>query len=203
MSKWSEIAYTDAVREIQAKYGARDFNIHMEAREKPTGITDDLAAFIATRDSIYLATASADGRPYIQHRGGPPGFIKILDPHHLGFAEYPGNQQLISTGNLSENERAFIFMMDYPTRQRIKLWGRARISDNPDLISKVVDDDQKMAKHVQRALSFKVEAWDANCPKHILQRYTQEDVARATETLRTRIEKLEAEITELKGRDPG
>ncbi|MBZ0218706.1 MAG: pyridoxamine 5'-phosphate oxidase family protein [Fimbriimonadaceae bacterium] len=199
MSKWSEVAYTDAVRNVQERYGTREFNRRIEEREKPTEITDDLAAFIATRDSIYLATASTEGRPYIQHRGGAVGFIKVLDNHHIGFAEYPGNKQLISTGNLSENDHAFIFMMDYPMRQRIKLWGRAEISDDPELVSRLLDGEQKSSKGIARALRFKVEAWDANCPKYIQQRYTQQDIALATEVLRRRIEELEAEVLRLKG----
>jgi len=199
MSTWSDIAYTDAIRAMQEKYGTRDFNRKIEARDKDMSIDDNLAAFITTRDSIYLATASAGGRPYIQHRGGEPGFIKVIDAQTIGFAEYPGNQQLISTGNLSENDQAFIFMMDYPSRQRIKLWGRAAIVDDPAVIAQVMDGGSAIDRRVTRALRFAVEAWDANCPKHITPRYTEHDVARATEIMRKRIAELEAEVRQLKG----
>ena len=202
MSQWSDIAYTDDIRSAQQTYGTRECNKKLESRDRDMSIDDNLAAFIATRDSIYLATASADGRPYIQHRGGEPGFIKVLDNRTLGFAEYPGNKQLITTGNLFENDQAFIFMMDYPNRQRIKLWGRAEIVDNPAFIARVLDGGSAIDRKIARAIRFRVEAWDANCPKHITERYTSDVFAKATEVMRNRIAELEAEIAKLKRETP-
>ena len=139
-------------------------------------ITDDVAAFIAERDSFYLGTASADGQPYIQHRGGKRGFLKVLDEQTLAFADFGGNRQYISMGNLSENDRAFLFLMDYPNRRRLKIWGRAEfVEDDADLLTGLVDADYKARP--ERALVFHVEAWDVNCPQHITPRFTKEEMA--------------------------
>lgn len=197
MTKWADIVFTDAVRVAQEKYGTRDFNARLESSERAPDLDENIIGFIRTRDSIYFGTASANGRPYIQHRGGEPGFIKVLDSRTLGFAEYPGNKQLITTGNLAENPQAFIFLMDYPSRQRIKLWGRAEIVDDPDFVNSVASEIP--GRHQpERALRFQIDAWDINCPKYITPRYTEADVARATETMRNRIAELEAEIVRLK-----
>ena len=129
-------------------------------------VTPELAEFIARRDSFYLATASSDGQPYVQHRGGPRGFLRVLDEHTLGFADYRGNRQYITVGNLRENERAFIFLMDYEAQQRIKIWGRARVVvDDAALVARLMPPDYKAKP--ERAILFTVEAWDANCPLHI------------------------------------
>jgi predicted pyridoxine 5'-phosphate oxidase superfamily flavin-nucleotide-binding protein len=129
-------------------------------------VTPELAAFVRARDSIYLGTASADGQPYIQHRGGPPGFVKVLDEHHLAFADYAGNRQYISLGNLAENPRAFMFLMDYQNRRRVKIWGTARfVDDDPALLERVLDPDY--GARVERVLVFEVRAWDRNCRQHI------------------------------------
>jgi uncharacterized protein len=197
MTKWADIVFTDAVRGAQEKYGTRDFNARLEASERTPDLDDNIIAFIRSRDSIYFGTASADGRPYIQHRGGEPGFIKMLNSRTLGFAEYPGNKQMITTGNLAENPQAYIFLMDYPSRQRIKLWGRADIVDDPDFVKSVTEENPGRHQS-ERALRFQVDAWDINCPKYITPRYTEADVARATEMMRNRIAELEAEVEALK-----
>jgi predicted pyridoxine 5'-phosphate oxidase superfamily flavin-nucleotide-binding protein len=138
-------------------------------------VTPALEAFLAERDSFYLGTASADGQPYIQHRGGPKGFLKVLDEHRLAFADYRGNRQYISVGNLNENDKAFIFLMDYPNRQRIKIWGRAEYVEGDDaLLQRVADPDYDA--RLERAIVFHIEAWDSNCPQHITPRYTVEEL---------------------------
>ncbi len=197
MTKWADIVFTDAVRTAQEKYGTRDFIARLESSDRTPDMDEFIIGFIRTRDSIYFGTASASGRPYIQHRGGEPGFVKVLDSRTLGFAEYPGNKQLITTGNLAENPQAFIFLMDYPSRQRVKLWGRADIVDDPDFVE-TVSDKIPGRRQPERALRFQVDAWDINCPKYITPRYTEADVARATETMRNRIAELEAEVERLK-----
>ena len=137
-------------------------------------VTPDLAHFIAARDSFYLSTASADGQPYIQHRGGPPGFLRVLDEHTLAFADFRGNRQYISAGNLAENPRAFLFLMDYPNRSRIKIWGRAKVvEDDPALMERLVDPGY--AARPEQAIVFTIEAWDVNCPQHITPRFTADE----------------------------
>jgi predicted pyridoxine 5'-phosphate oxidase superfamily flavin-nucleotide-binding protein len=156
-------------------------------------ITESRATFIRERDSIYIATASADGRPYIQHRGGPKGFLKILDKETLAFAEYAGNRQYISMGNLAENDRACLFLMDYPNRQRLKIWGRAKfVEDDPELLARVVDAEYA-AKH-ERVLVFHVEVMDGNCPQHIRPRFTMEEMGEDIAALKARIKELEAQV---------
>jgi predicted pyridoxine 5'-phosphate oxidase superfamily flavin-nucleotide-binding protein len=166
----SDVAFTPAVKEIQQRLGSRANYARMEqGRGWNTTITADLAGFIAERDSFYLGTASADGQPYIQHRGGKRGFLKVLDEKTLAFADFSGNRQYVSMGNLSENDRAFIFLMDYPNRRRIKVWGRAEfVEDDAELLERLVDPDYDA--RVERALVFHVEAWDINCPQHITPR---------------------------------
>ena len=161
-------------------------------------VTPDLAAFLAERDSFYLATASAEGRPYIQHRGGPKGFLKALDDKRLAFADFGGNRQYISAGNLSENDQAAIFLMDYPNRRRVKLWGRARVvEDDPELLARLVEPGYRAKP--ERAILFEVEAWDVNCPQHITPRYSEDQIAPALAKLQVRIGELEAEVARLAG----
>jgi len=195
----SDVAFTPAVKAIQSRKGSRSAYARMESQGGwATAITPDLAAFIAAQTSVFLATANAQGQPYIQHRGGPPGFLRVLDEHTLGFADFNGNRQFISSGNLAENPKAHLFLIDYTTRQRIKLWGTARvIEDDPDLIERLMPPDYK-AKGEQ-AMLFSVAAWDANCPQHIPQRLEAGDVARALQSRDERIAELEAEIRRLKG----
>jgi predicted pyridoxine 5'-phosphate oxidase superfamily flavin-nucleotide-binding protein len=171
----SDVAFTPAVKSIQERLGSRRNYARMEQGPGwARTITEDLAGFIAERDSFYLGTASADGQPYIQHRGGKVGFLKVIDEHTLAFADFSGNRQYISMGNLSENDRAFIFLMDYPNRRRVKIWGRAEfVEDDPELLSRLVDSDYDARP--ERALVFHVEAWDVNCPQHITPRFTDEE----------------------------
>lgn len=195
----SDVAFTPAVKAIQSRKGSRSAYARMESQGGwATAITPDLAAFIAAQTSVFLATANAQGQPYIQHRGGPPGFLRVLDEHTIGFADFNGNRQFISSGNLAENPKAHLFLIDYTMRQRIKLWGTARvIDDDPDLIERLMPADYK-AKGEQ-AMLFSVAAWDANCPQHIPQRLEAGDVARALQSRDERIAELEAEIRRLKG----
>jgi uncharacterized protein len=168
-----------------------------------TGITDDLRAFLADRDSFYLATASATGRPYIQHRGGPKGFLQAIDERTLAFADFAGNRQYITLGNLAENDQAFIFLMDYALQQRVKLWGRARVVEAaaaPELIEALRHPSYK-AK-VERAILFTVEAWDSNCRQHILPRFDEATVARLVAKMTDRILELEAEVERLRAGAP-
>ena len=195
----SDIAFTPAVKAVQERLGSRAGYARMEQKRGwQDKVTDELAAFLAGRDSLYLATASAAGQPYIQHRGGPKGFLKVLDEKRLAFADFKGNRQYITLGNLSENPRAHIFVMDYPNRPRVKIWGRAEVvEDGPWLLEKL--SDPAYGGVPERALVFHVEAWDVNCPQHIIPRYTEGDVAAAFAKLQGRIQELEAELARLKG----
>jgi predicted pyridoxine 5'-phosphate oxidase superfamily flavin-nucleotide-binding protein len=163
----SDVAFSPAVKAQQDLRGSRAGYARWEkTRGFQTEISDELAAFIAERESFYLGTASADGQPYIQHRGGPPGFLRVLDARTLGFADFGGNRQYITLGNLSENDRAFLFLMDYENAVRVKLWGRARVvEDDPALLAKLVDPEYRAEP--ERAIVFHVEAWDRNCRQHI------------------------------------
>lgn len=195
----SDIAFTPAVKAWQERHGSRDGYAKMERKHGwRTIVTPDLEAFLAERQSFYLATASAAGQPYIQHRGGPKGFLKVIDEETLGFADFSGNKQYISAGNLSENDRAQIFLMDYATRQRIKIWGRARlVEDDPALLAKLTVPNY--GGRPERALLFEIKAWDINCPQHIAPLYSEEQVALAIAKLSGRIEELESEVAALRG----
>jgi predicted pyridoxine 5'-phosphate oxidase superfamily flavin-nucleotide-binding protein len=173
----SDIAFTPAVKAAQQARGSRaGYAKAMARHDWDDRVTPALEAFIAERDSFYLATASTDGQPYIQHRGGPNGFLKVLDEHRLAFADYRGNRQYISVGNLNENDKAFIFLMDYPNRQRIKIWGRAEyVEGDSEILQQVADPDYDA--HLERAIVFHIEAWDSNCPQHITPRYTVDELA--------------------------
>ena len=190
----SDIAFTSVVKQAQEKRGSRKAYAKMEqqGRQGPWQdvITSELGEFIAERDSLYLGTASADGQPHVQHRGGPKGFIKVLDEHTVAFADFAGNAQYISLGNLSENNKAFIFLMDYPNRLRIKIWGTAEFVENdPELLAKVVDTSYEARP--ERVLLFHVQAWGPNCTQHIQQRFTIEEMAPRINQLEERIAKLE------------
>jgi predicted pyridoxine 5'-phosphate oxidase superfamily flavin-nucleotide-binding protein len=189
----SDIAFTPAVKAIQTARGSRGVYEKMEARGGfRTEIDADLTAFLDGVDTAYLATASAAGQPYAQHRGGPRGFIRVLGPRTIGWADYAGNRQYISTGNLAENERAFLFLMDYAQRRRIKLWGRARMSDDPAVIARLTPANYRARS--EQALLFEIDAWDANCPQHIPQKIDAADVAQALAQRDARIEALEAKL---------
>ena len=190
----SDIAFTPAVKTIQAEKGSRQNYARMElGRGWQTTITPDLVEFLADLDMFYLGTANAEGQPYIQHRGGAPGLLKVIDNRTLGFADFGGNQQYITLGNLSENPKAFIFLMDYANSQRVKLWGTARVIENdPDLLERL--RDPSYPGKVERAILFKVEAWDINCPQHIHKRFSQRQIAPVIEKLQDRVRELEAEL---------
>jgi len=198
----SDVAFTPAVKAAQERLGSRKNYARMEhGRGWARTITPDLTAFIAERDSFYIGTASADGQPYIQHRGGKPGFLKTLDEHTLAFADFIGNRQYVSMGNLSENDRAFIFLMDYPNRRRIKIWGRAEfVEDDADLLKRLADTDYD--GRPERAFVFHVEAWDVNCPQHITPRFTQAEIEPAIRELERRNEALQERVDELEARLP-
>lgn len=190
----SDIAFTSAVKQAQGKRGSRKAYARMEqqGRQGPWQdvITPELAEFIAERDSLYLGTASAGGQPHVQHRGGPKGFIKVLDEHTLAFADFAGNAQYISLGNLSENNKAFIFLMDYPNRSRVKIWGTAEFVENDlELLTKVVDTSYEARP--ERVFLFHVQAWGPNCTQHIQQRFTHEEMAPTIKKLEERIAELE------------
>ena len=195
----SDVAFSPAVKALQERHGSRAGYARMEEKGGwKREISPDLAAFLAGRDSFYLGTASAAGQPYIQHRGGPKGFLKVLDAGRLAFADFGGNRQYITAGNLSENDRAHVFLMDYPNRQRIKIWGRARVvEDDPELMERLLTPGYKAKP--ERAILFEVEAWDANCPQHITQRYSEDEIAPALAKLQARIAELEAEVASLRG----
>lgn len=194
----SDIAFTGSVKTAQRERGSRDIYAKMEQRGGwQDRVTDDLAKFIAQRDSFYLGTATADGQPYIQHRGGPKGFLKVLDEHTLAFADFAGNQQYISIGNLAENDKAYIFLMDYPNRRRIKVWGTAEVvEDDPQLTERLTDAEYKGKP--QRTFVFHVTAWDVNCPQHIQPRWTDEELDGAVTNLQARVAHLEAENRRLR-----
>lgn len=196
----SDIAFTSVVKAIQERKGSRESYARMESgRGWSTTITPDLAEFIAAQTSIFLGTASADGQPYIQHRGGPPGFLRVLDERTLAFADYRGNRQFISQGNLAENPRAFLFLIDYAHRQRIKLWGESRVvEDDPDLVRSLMPEGYKARP--EQAIVFTVSAWDANCPQHIPQRFDASDVATAIEERDRQIAQLTGRLADLERR---
>jgi uncharacterized protein len=194
----SDVAFTPAVKSAQARLGSRAAYARMEASGGwETEIDDGLAAFIARQRSFFLATASADGQPYIQHRGGPPGFLKVLGPQRLGFADLRGNRQYISVGNLSENAKVHLFLIDYEERARVKIWGEARVvEDDPALLATLFTAER--GAKPERALIIDVVAWDANCPQHIPQRLEAEDVTRALAKRDAKIAELEAELRVLR-----
>ena len=196
----SDIAFTPSVKAMQGRLGSRKHYGQMEEGEGWSDtITPELADFICERDSFYFATASAAGRPYIQHRGGPKGFLRVLDDGTLAFADFKGNRQYISLGNLAENNQAFLFLMDYVTQTRIKLWGTAEvIADDPALLKQLTDSRYKGKS--ERVIRFHVEAWDVNCRQHIPVKYSGEDLAGIVQPLRDRLVNLEAENAILKRR---
>jgi len=194
----SDVAFTPAVKAIQARKGSRDAYSRVEQHGGwRTDIDEDLAAFLAAQDSMFLATATADGQPYIQHRGGPKGFIKILDKNTLAFTDYSGNRQYITQGNLSENPKAYIFVIDYAHRRRVKIWGEARVvDDDPALLKSLMPQGYKARP--EQVILFKISAWDTNCPQHIPQKFDAADVAAALASRDARIAELEAELAVLK-----
>src|SRR5215475_3066626 len=197
MTNNSDIVFTPAARRAQAERGSARGYDRRVAAGFPDRVTPDLAAFINELDTAFLATVSAAGAPYIQHRGGPKGFIKVLDDKTLGFADYAGNKQYITISNLADNDRAYLFLLDFARRRRIKLWGRARVvEDDPALLARLSDAGYRAKP--ERAILFTVEAWDVNCSQHITARFTEAEVSEATAALRDRIAALEAENVRLR-----
>ena len=194
----SDVAFSPAVKQIQTRKGSREHYRHQEQRCWRTEVDDNLAAFLAETSSFYLATASADGQPYNQHRGGPKGFLKVLDKHTLAFADFAGNRQYITQGNLSENPKAYIFVMDYAHRRRVKIWGEARVVEDDSALVQSMMPKGYRARGEQVVL-FTISAWDTNCPQHIPQKFDAADVAAARATRDARIAELEAEVAALKG----
>jgi uncharacterized protein len=197
MSNNSDLVFPPAVRKAQAERGSARHYESQVASGYPDTVTPDLAAFIAELDTAFLATVSENGAPYIQHRGGPKGFIKVVDDKTLGFADYRGNRQYITIGNLAGNDRAFLFLLDHANRQRIKVWGRARVVEGDDaLVAKLFDDGYRARP--ERVILFTVDAWDVNCSQHITARFTHAEIAQAHKTLVEKMAALEAENDALK-----
>jgi predicted pyridoxine 5'-phosphate oxidase superfamily flavin-nucleotide-binding protein len=194
----SDVAFTPTVKAIQSRKGSRRGYAGMEQRSSwETLITPDLVEFIGRQISIFVGTASRDGQPYIQHRGGPPGFLKVLDASTIGFADFTGNRQYITEGNLSDNPKAILFLIDYGARQRVKIWGEARIvEDDPDLIAKLMPEGYRARP--EQAILFTVIAWDANCPQHIPLRFEAPEVAAMLAERDERIATLEKEVDRLR-----
>jgi hypothetical protein len=193
----SSRVFTPAAQQAQAERGSAKAYAQRLEEGFPDKVTPELARFIAEQDTAFLATAAADGAPYIQHRGGPKGFIKVVDERTLGFADYRGNRQYITLGNLSENDRAFLFLLDPARKQRIKLWGRARVVENdPALLDKLFDAGYKARP--ERAILFTIEAWDVNCSQHIVARFSEAELEEAFATVRSKIAELETENARLR-----
>lgn len=190
-----DIAFTPAVKAAQERKGSRTI---YEGMEMGQTIDESLAAFIAAVRSFYLATASAAGQPYIQHRGGPPGFLQVVGDRTLAFADFKGNRQFITTGNLAENPRAHIFLMDYAHRQRIKIWGNARVVEGDAALEQRLMPEGYRAR-AEQVILFEIEAWDSNCPQHIPQMFHADDVRAALAERDARIAALEADLAAFRG----
>lgn len=171
----SDIAFTPTVKSLQNSKGSRPSYERMEQGQGwQTRVTPELAAFLAEQDTFFLGTANADGQPYIQHRGGPPGFLRVIDEQTLAFADFRGNRQYITAGNLQDNNKAFIFLIDFANRRRIKIWGQAEVNEDDSVLLESLNDPDYKAKP-ERVILFHIDAWDINCPQHIKRRYTAEE----------------------------
>jgi len=193
-AKYRDLTFTDSVRRAQQQYYGRTAAVTPAAARDLLGEAE--VEFIAARDSFYLATASESGWPYVQHRGGPAGFLRVLDRHTLAFADYQGNRQLLTAGNVSANDRVALLLMDYPNRRRLKILGRARIEDaraHPELLSQVADP--AMASKTERLALIDVVSFDWNCPKYITPRYSMAEVQELVQPLKARIAALEAQLS--------
>jgi predicted pyridoxine 5'-phosphate oxidase superfamily flavin-nucleotide-binding protein len=190
----SDVAFTPAVKAIQERKGPRKNYARMERGEGwQTTVTPDVADFLADLDMFYLGTVNAEGQPYIQYRGGPPGFLKVIDDGTLGFADFGGNRQYVTLGNLSENPKAFLFLMDYTNSRWVKVWGTARVVEGDTALEERLHDRAYPGK-VERAMLFTVEVWDVNCQQHIHQRFSQRQIVPVIEQLQARIAELESEV---------
>jgi predicted pyridoxine 5'-phosphate oxidase superfamily flavin-nucleotide-binding protein len=197
MTNNSDIVFPPAARRAQTERGSAPAYEKRSAAGFPDRVTAELASFIGELDTAFFATVSAAGAPYIQHRGGPKGFMKVLDEKTLGFADYAGNRQYITISNLAENDRAYLFLLDFARQRRIKLWGRARVvEDDAALLARLSDAGYRARP--ERAILFTVEAWDVNCSQHITARFTEAEVAEATAPLLQRIASLETENARLR-----
>jgi len=202
MSYSSDVAFTPTVKSVQTRNGSRRAYAHMEESGSwETRINAELKEFIEAQTSVFLATANAEGQPYIQHRGGPVGFLHVLDDQTIAFADFVGNRQFITVGNLAENPKAHLFLIDYAHQQRIKIWGEARVVENDAELTERLMPQGYKARATQVIL-FKVSAWDANCPKHIPQRFEAADVATALAERDQRIEALESQLKQLRSNTP-
>jgi predicted pyridoxine 5'-phosphate oxidase superfamily flavin-nucleotide-binding protein len=195
----SDVAFTDAVKAIQARKGSRAAYARMEQGGSwEQTISEDLKAEIEAQTSVFLATANAHGQPYIQHRGGPAGFLRVLDEHTIAFVDFAGNRQYITQGNLAENPKAQLFLIDYAQRRRIKVWGNARVVEGDErLLARLMPKGYRARP--EQVVLFTVTAWDVNCPQHIPQRFEAADVAEAITTRDRRIAELEAQLARLQG----
>jgi predicted pyridoxine 5'-phosphate oxidase superfamily flavin-nucleotide-binding protein len=193
----SDVIFTPSVKAVQQARGSRHAYARMEqGRGFQTDITDDMRGFIEAQTTLFLATANLDGQPYMQHRGGPAGFLHVLDEHTLAFADFTGNRQFVSTGNLADNPKAQLFLMDYAHRQRLKIWGEARVETDPALVERLMPAGYKA--RAEQAIVFTVKAWDANCPQHIPQLVPVDEVVPAIAERDHRIAELEQELARLK-----
>jgi predicted pyridoxine 5'-phosphate oxidase superfamily flavin-nucleotide-binding protein len=194
----SDVAFTPSVKAVQTRKGSRRSYARVEERGTwPTRITPDLARFIEAQTSIFFATVNAEGQPYIQHRGGPAGFLRVLDDKTVGFADFASNRQYITQGNLADNPKAHLFLIDYAQRKRVKIWGEARIVEGDDALTGQLMPEGYRARPEQ-AILFTISAWDANCPQHIPQRFEAADITAALAERDRRIRALQAEITRLR-----
>ncbi|MCC7194667.1 MAG: pyridoxamine 5'-phosphate oxidase family protein [Gemmatimonadaceae bacterium] len=194
--QFAAIAFTPTVKKVQEELGSRSSYARMERGPGAVNhrLTEAEAGFIAARDSLYMATVSETGWPYVQHRGGPIGFVHVLDERTIGFADFRGNRQYVSVGNLMTDDRVSLFFMDYPNKTRLKLLGRARLVglDDQAVLSRLAMPDYRA--RIERGFVITVEAFDWNCPQHITERYTLEEVRAVTAPLTARIAELEAEL---------
>ncbi len=195
----SDVAFTTMVKTVQARKGSRNGYARMEEGGSwQTAVTPGLASFIEAQTSVFFGTANREGQPYIQHRGGPAGFLRVLDGKTIGFADFTGNRQYITQGNLAENPKAFLFLIDYAHRRRIKIWGEARVAEgDAELTERLMPANYKARP--EQVVLFTVSAWDQNCTQHIPQRFDAADVATALAGRDERIEALEAELARLRG----
>lgn len=195
---FAELSFTPAVKAAQARYGSREANSAFELVDDPRQeMTGREMAFIAARDSFYQATVNEDGWPYVQHRGGPAGFLQALDSHTLGYADFSGNRQYLSVGNLNANNRISLFLMDYPNRRRLKIWGTTRIihaDDHPEMLARLELPNYRAP--VERGILIRVEAWDWNCPKHITPRYSEPELSGRLAELQQQVAQLQTQLKE-------
>ncbi len=195
--QFTNIAFTEGVKQAQTDYGSREIYQNFSQ----LGVSEDVLSapeteFISARDSFYMGTVNSNNYPYIQFRGGPTGFLKVLDEKTLGFVDFVGNLQYLSVGNLLENDRIFLFLMDYAHRRRLKIWGRAQVIDDNKKLLEALSEPNYQAKKA-RVFLIKIEAFDWNCPQHIPVRYSQAEVTQRTESLKARIQELEQQLAQL------